>query len=137
MKSSTYNLDSSVSPAFVFVLRVIYDRWGSFLLLYGNSRLSMLSLFPLMLYNRITLRSLLKHPIFFFLSFFQIQGLVHDFQSQVVASYFPLMQCIEGLKVLVESLFGATFNSIPLAPGESWHDDVLKLSLHHPEEVST
>ena len=56
---------------------------------------------------------------------------------QVVASYFPLPQCIEGLKVMVESLFGATFHSIPLAPGESWHEDVLKLSLHHPEEVST
>lgn len=56
---------------------------------------------------------------------------------QVVASYFPLPQCIKGLKVLVESLFGATFHSIPLAPGESWHPDVLKMSLHHPEEVFT
>jgi hypothetical protein len=69
MKSTTYNLDSSVSPALVFVLHVIYDGQGSFLLLY-NSQLSMLSLFPLMLYNKITLLSLLKHPIyiFFFLS---------------------------------------------------------------------
>lgn len=55
--------------------------------------------------------------------------------EQVVASYFPLSQCIEGLKVLVESLFGATFRSIPLTPGESWHPDVIKMSLHHPEEV--
>lgn len=54
---------------------------------------------------------------------------------QVVASYFPLPQCIEGLKVLVESLFGATFHTIPLAPGESWHPNVVKLSLHHPDEV--
>ena len=54
---------------------------------------------------------------------------------QVIASYFPLAQCIEGLKLLVESLFGATFHRIPLAPGESWHPDVLKMSLHHPEEV--
>ncbi|KAB1208180.1 putative mitochondrial intermediate peptidase, mitochondrial [Morella rubra] len=58
----------------------------------------------------------------------------YDLDSAVVASYFPLPQCIEGLKVLVESLFGATFRSIPLASGESWHEDVLKLSLHHPEE---
>ncbi|XP_008234377.1 PREDICTED: probable mitochondrial intermediate peptidase, mitochondrial isoform X1 [Prunus mume] len=58
----------------------------------------------------------------------------HDLDSSVVASYFPLPQCIKGLKVLVESLFGATFHSIPLAPGESWHPDVLKMSLHHPEE---
>lgn len=135
MKSSTYNLDSSVSPALVFVLHVIYDGRGSFLLLYGNSQLSMLSLFPLMLQNRITLLSLLKHPIYFFLSFKFKDYMI--FQLQVVASYFPLIQCIEGLKVLVKSLFGATFHSIPLAPGESWHEDVLKLSLHHPEEVST
>ena len=54
---------------------------------------------------------------------------------QVIASYFSLSNCIEGLKVLVQSLFGATFHSIPLAPGESWDPQVLKLSLHHPEEV--
>lgn len=53
---------------------------------------------------------------------------------QVVSSYFPLSQCIEGLKVLVESLFGVTFNRIPLAPGESWHPDVMKMCLHHPDE---
>lgn len=54
---------------------------------------------------------------------------------QVVASYFSLSNCIEGLKILVQSLFGATFHSIPLTPGESWDPQVLKLSLHHPEEV--
>lgn len=54
---------------------------------------------------------------------------------QIVASYFPLLQCIEGLKVLASSLFGATFHNVPMAPGESWHPDVLKLALHHPEEV--
>ncbi|KAF6138279.1 hypothetical protein GIB67_001429 [Kingdonia uniflora] len=31
------------------------------------------------------------------------------------------------------SLFGATFHSIPLAPHESWYEDVLKMSLHHPD----
>lgn len=55
---------------------------------------------------------------------------------QVVASYFPLPQCIEGLKMLVKSLFGVTFQNVPLAPGESWHPDVLKMSLYHPEEVN-
>ncbi|EFH40376.1 predicted protein [Arabidopsis lyrata subsp. lyrata] len=59
---------------------------------------------------------------------------VNDVDTAVVASYFPLPQCIEGLKVLVESLFGATFHTVPLAPGESWHPDVLKMSLHHPDE---
>ncbi|CAO2839022.1 unnamed protein product [Amaranthus hypochondriacus] len=57
-----------------------------------------------------------------------------DLDASVIASYFPLLQCIEGLKLLVESLFGATFHNIPLAPGESWHPDVLKMSLHHPDE---
>ncbi|PON56238.1 Peptidase M3A/M3B [Parasponia andersonii] len=58
----------------------------------------------------------------------------YNLDSSVVASYFPLPQCIKGLKVLVQSLFGATFCSVPLAPGESWHPDVLKMSLHHPDE---
>ncbi|KAF6165681.1 hypothetical protein GIB67_012578 [Kingdonia uniflora] len=59
----------------------------------------------------------------------------YNLDSTVISYYFPLLQCNEGLKVLVQSLFGATFHSIPLAPGESCHEDVLKMSLHHPEEV--
>jgi intermediate peptidase len=51
-----------------------------------------------------------------------------------VSSYFPLSQCIEGLKVIVESLFGVKFHSVPLLPRESWHKDVTKMCLHHPEE---
>ncbi|XP_047332042.1 mitochondrial intermediate peptidase, mitochondrial [Impatiens glandulifera] len=54
--------------------------------------------------------------------------------SSAIASYFPLAQCIEGLKMLAESLFGVTFRNIPLAPGESWHWEVIKMSLYHPEE---
>ncbi|KAJ6294520.1 hypothetical protein OIU76_022571 [Salix suchowensis] len=58
----------------------------------------------------------------------------HNFDSSIVASYFPLSQCIEGLKVLVNSLFGAMLHNVPMAPGESWHPDVLKMTLHHPDE---
>ncbi|KAM0899805.1 hypothetical protein ACQ4PT_021044 [Festuca glaucescens] len=58
----------------------------------------------------------------------------HSVDPSVVASYFPLSQCIKGLNVLVESLFGATFNQIPMGDGESWHPDVIKLSLHHPDQ---
>ncbi|XP_017425272.1 mitochondrial intermediate peptidase, mitochondrial isoform X1 [Vigna angularis] len=58
----------------------------------------------------------------------------YKLDASVVGSYFSLSNCIEGLKVLVQSLFGATFHSIPLAPNESWDPHVLKLSLHHPEE---
>uniref|UniRef100_A0A6N2NGG8 Peptidase M3A/M3B catalytic domain-containing protein n=1 Tax=Salix viminalis TaxID=40686 RepID=A0A6N2NGG8_SALVM len=58
----------------------------------------------------------------------------HNLDSSIVASYFPLSQCIEGLKVLVNSLFGAMLHNVPMAPGESWHPDVLKMTLHHPDE---
>ncbi|KAG4172621.1 hypothetical protein ERO13_A11G007600v2 [Gossypium hirsutum] len=58
----------------------------------------------------------------------------YSLDSAVVASYFSLPQCIEGLKLLVKSLFGARFDSVPMAPGESWHPDVLKMCIHHPEE---
>ncbi|KAF6173067.1 hypothetical protein GIB67_009987 [Kingdonia uniflora] len=51
----------------------------------------------------------------------------YNLDSTVISYYFPLSQCIEGLKVLVQSLFGTTFHSIPLALGESWHEDVLKM----------
>ncbi|KAK4799886.1 hypothetical protein SAY86_025251 [Trapa natans] len=59
---------------------------------------------------------------------------VFDLDSSVVASYFPLPQCIEGMKMLVRSLFNVILSCIPMSPGESWHPDVLKMSLHHPEE---
>ncbi|CAN1842692.1 Mitochondrial intermediate peptidase, mitochondrial [Linum perenne] len=59
---------------------------------------------------------------------------MHDLDSSIVSSYFPLPHCIEGLKMLVKSLFGATFHEVPMAEGESWHPDVLKMVLHHPDE---
>ncbi|KAL6541754.1 Mitochondrial intermediate peptidase [Orobanche gracilis] len=58
----------------------------------------------------------------------------HNLDYSVVSSFFSLPQCIEGLKCLAESLFGVRFQETPLVPGESWHPDVLKLSLHHPDE---
>ncbi|KAK3134408.1 hypothetical protein QOZ80_6AG0548750 [Eleusine coracana subsp. coracana] len=57
-----------------------------------------------------------------------------NLNSSVIAKYFPLSQCLKGLNILVESLFGATFHQIPMRDGESWHPDVIKLSLHHPDE---
>ncbi|GJM97635.1 hypothetical protein PR202_ga14575 [Eleusine coracana subsp. coracana] len=59
----------------------------------------------------------------------------HNLNSSVIAKYFPLSQCLKGLNILVESLFGATFHQIPMRDGESWHPDVIKLSLHHPDEI--
>ncbi|KAH9319268.1 hypothetical protein KI387_021037, partial [Taxus chinensis] len=57
-----------------------------------------------------------------------------NLESTAIASYFPLSQCLEGLTLVVRSLFGASFDSVPLAPGESWHPNVQKLILHHPIE---
>ncbi|KAJ1260491.1 hypothetical protein BS78_10G236400 [Paspalum vaginatum] len=59
---------------------------------------------------------------------------VYNLDASVIAKYFPLSQCLKGLNILVESLFGATFHQIPMRDGESWHPDVIKLSLHHPDE---
>ncbi|KAK8963084.1 hypothetical protein KSP40_PGU010344 [Platanthera guangdongensis] len=64
----------------------------------------------------------------------RMKSSAYDLDSSVIASYFPVFQCLEGLKLLVKSLFGVTFSSMPFAPGESWHPDVIKLSLNHPEE---
>ncbi|RLM55849.1 putative mitochondrial intermediate peptidase, mitochondrial [Panicum miliaceum] len=59
---------------------------------------------------------------------------LNNLDASVIAKYFPLSQCLKGLNVLVESLFGATFHQIPMRDGESWHPDVIKLSLRHPDE---
>ncbi|KAM0935180.1 putative mitochondrial intermediate peptidase [Dioscorea sansibarensis] len=58
----------------------------------------------------------------------------YDLDPSVIASYFPLSHCLEGLKIMVNSLFGATFHKVAFAAGEAWHPDVIKLSLHHPQE---
>ncbi|KAF3666504.1 putative mitochondrial intermediate peptidase, mitochondrial [Capsicum annuum] len=65
-----------------------------------------------------------------------MKSAAYKLDSSVIGSYFPLRQCIEGLKVLVESLFGVTFHGVPLGLGESWHPDVMKIVLHHPTEAS-
>eukprot|EP01018_Ginkgo_biloba_P008211 Gb_25644 [translate_table: standard] len=57
-----------------------------------------------------------------------------NLESSVIASYFSLSQCLDGLNMVVRSLFGASFDSVPLAPDETWHPDVQKLVLHHPVE---
>ncbi|XP_065004479.1 mitochondrial intermediate peptidase, mitochondrial-like isoform X1 [Musa acuminata AAA Group] len=58
----------------------------------------------------------------------------YGLESSVLSSYFSLSGCLEGLKVLVQALFGATFYQVPMSSGESWHPDVVKLSLHHRQE---
>ncbi|KAL3686148.1 hypothetical protein R1sor_004170 [Riccia sorocarpa] len=59
---------------------------------------------------------------------------VHDLTATAVASYFPLTSCIEGLRVISQSLFNATFEQVPMGPNEAWHPDVQKLTLRHATE---
>lgn len=110
MKSETYDLDSTVT----YTVLYLYWHYNFFINLQLHVWLN-ISLFQ---------------PSRFRLTLFEQPSFL-----QVVASYFSLPQCIEGLKALVHSLFGATFQSVPLGHGESWHPDVLKMSLHHPDEV--
>ncbi|KAF3335176.1 putative mitochondrial intermediate peptidase [Carex littledalei] len=57
-----------------------------------------------------------------------------NLDSSVIARYFSLSHCLGGLKMIAESLFGATFHRIQISPLESWHPNVIKFSLHHPQE---
>ncbi|CAM6092610.1 unnamed protein product [Calypogeia fissa] len=57
-----------------------------------------------------------------------------DLTSTAVAAYFPYPACIEGLKLMCQSLFNATFKQLPLGPDEAWHPDVQKLALYHATE---
>ncbi|GLE00291.1 hypothetical protein PINS_up009018 [Pythium insidiosum] len=49
--------------------------------------------------------------------------------SRVLAAYFPLERCLEGLDLLCRELFGLQLVSVPMDPHESWHPDVHKLAL--------
>lgn len=118
MKSSVHNLDSSVRYP-------CSCKCG-----YGNS-----SFFTL--YFHIGCVSHFKLSIIPSNVRFCLLLLLFPLLMQVVASYFPLPQCIVGLEVLANSLFGVGFHSVPMAPGESWHPDVLKMCLRHPQEVYT
>ena len=48
--------------------------------------------------------------------------------------YFSLDNCLRGLDLLVQHLFGMQLKPSPMAEGESWHPDVRKLTLHHETE---
>lgn len=63
-----------------------------------------------------------------------LKSRTHDLNAAVVASYFPVEQCLEALRIMSGSLFGATFEQVPVSPGEAWHSDVQKLTLLHADE---
>ncbi|XP_053675991.1 mitochondrial intermediate peptidase [Anopheles nili] len=48
--------------------------------------------------------------------------------------YFSLGACMEGLNLLMSSLFGITLNNTTMEPGESWHHDIYKLAVTHETE---
>ncbi|EQC30747.1 hypothetical protein SDRG_11506 [Saprolegnia diclina VS20] len=52
-----------------------------------------------------------------------------DLDARVIASYFPLERCLEGLGLLCSELFGVDMTPEDSSAPESWHDDVRKLRL--------
>lgn len=48
--------------------------------------------------------------------------------------YFSLGGCMEGLDNLMKSLYGVTLKTTDMEPGESWHNDIYKLSVIHEKE---
>lgn len=53
----------------------------------------------------------------------------HRIDSRVIASYFPLERCLEGLHILCSELFGMELKSLPMGESESWDPEVRKLAL--------
>jgi mitochondrial intermediate peptidase len=49
--------------------------------------------------------------------------------SRVLAAYFPLERCLDGLALLCRELFGLELRSLPMEKHEAWHPDVQKLGL--------
>jgi mitochondrial intermediate peptidase len=49
--------------------------------------------------------------------------------SRVLASYFPLERCLDGLDIVCRELFGLELVPVPMEKHESWHPDVRKLAL--------
>ncbi|XP_055608421.1 mitochondrial intermediate peptidase [Uranotaenia lowii] len=48
--------------------------------------------------------------------------------------YFSLGACMEGLNLLMNSLYGITLKNTELEPGESWSHDIYKLAVMHETE---
>uniref|UniRef100_A0A1A9WMX6 Peptidase M3A/M3B catalytic domain-containing protein n=1 Tax=Glossina brevipalpis TaxID=37001 RepID=A0A1A9WMX6_9MUSC len=48
--------------------------------------------------------------------------------------YFSLGGCMEGLNNLLRSLYGISLQNTLMEPGESWHNDIYKLSVVHEKE---
>ncbi|XP_049541158.1 mitochondrial intermediate peptidase [Anopheles darlingi] len=48
--------------------------------------------------------------------------------------YFSLGACMEGLNLLMNSLYGITLQNTEMAPGESWSHDIYKLAVTHETE---
>uniref|UniRef100_T1P7J4 Peptidase family M3 n=1 Tax=Musca domestica TaxID=7370 RepID=T1P7J4_MUSDO len=48
--------------------------------------------------------------------------------------YFSLGGCMQGLDNLMRSLYGISLQNTEMEPGESWHNDIYKLSVVHEKE---
>ena len=58
------------------------------------------------------------------------------YNQHVIASapYFTLASCLSGLDTIFQRCFGIQLNITPPAPGETWHSDVVKISVSCQKE---
>jgi intermediate peptidase len=56
------------------------------------------------------------------------------FDTNSVTSYFSIGRCFEMMSFTLESLFGISLRPASLRPGETWHEDVRKLDVYHPDQ---
>ncbi|XP_016984024.1 mitochondrial intermediate peptidase [Drosophila rhopaloa] len=55
-------------------------------------------------------------------------------QANEFLPYFSLGGCMEGLNNLLQSLYGVRLENAEMEPGESWYNDIYKLSVVHERE---
>ncbi|XP_055374627.1 mitochondrial intermediate peptidase [Condylostylus longicornis] len=58
-----------------------------------------------------------------------LQGSIEDFNP-----FFSLGSCMDGLSLLMHSLYGITLETVPMEPGEDWTDLLYKLAVVHESE---
>ncbi|CEG46451.1 mitochondrial intermediate [Plasmopara halstedii] len=65
-----------------------------------------------------------------------LKAQMHLIDSRVISAYFPLENCIKGLRLVCSALFDLELKQIPmLNASESWHEDVVKLALIGKGEI--
>eukprot|EP01112_Ceratiomyxa_fruticulosa_P010067 TRINITY_DN2649_c0_g1_i1.p1 TRINITY_DN2649_c0_g1~~TRINITY_DN2649_c0_g1_i1.p1 ORF type:complete len:726 (-),score=113.10 TRINITY_DN2649_c0_g1_i1:41-2218(-) len=58
----------------------------------------------------------------------------HIIKGEVVKDYFSISNCLEGVNILVNSLYGLETKEVPLETNERWADNMKKIKVFHPTE---